>query len=376
MRIPQALKHPLLLSGCLMTLVSQPLFLLAPLFAQNISEDDEYYVIFNETIMVSAPGHARDLCFEDTGFNLIRTNQMIWVADPQAAGVQAIASRPIRDIAKAGEAMGSRAAALAGEVVAVSITQTDTYLIDSRAMLFVIHKGWVDSLRLATSLAAQVDIVGSNSQLSYVLWGDEVRVYSNPPKAEPMWTIRLEEDIRPALSVALGSRGEVFVAGQGRTALAVYDLDDNGQWMRVRSALRSDLDIGTLQGMCLSPAMLLPEPGREGWVENNRFLFLSDSETGNLLALETATFEVVGRESIRGNVPFAAPARLSVSNRGQIAFVDQHNDSAHVLPTSVTLDMVRSADFRWRLLDRPGEHRVQRPEDTPGKKDAQQDEGG
>jgi hypothetical protein len=158
--------------------------------------------------------------------------------------------------------------------------------------------------------------------------------------------------------------------------LVVYDLDDNGQWIRVRSALRTDLDIGTLQGMCLSPAMLLPEPGREGWVDNNRFLFLSDSETGNLLALEMATFEIVGRESVRDNVPFASPARLSVSNRGQIAFVDRRNESAHVLPTSVTLDMVRTADFRWRLLDRPGEHRVRRPEGADKDKEAQQGEGG
>jgi len=265
---------------------------------------------------------------------------------------------------------------VAGEAVAVSINQTDSYLIDSRAMLFVIHKGWVDSLRLAPSLVSRVDIAGSNSQLSYVLWGDEVHVYANPPVSPPMWTFPVDDDVLPAVNLAVGSRGEVIVAGQGRTALAVYDLDDQGQWQRVRSALRSDLDLGTLEGMCLSPAMLLPERGREGWVESNRFLFLADSETGELLALETATFEVVGRIQGRDHMPFAAPGRLSISNRGQIAVIDRRNDSAYVLPTSVTLDMVRSADFRWRLLDRPGALQVHRPEETTKDKDAPQREGG
>jgi hypothetical protein len=272
--------------------------------------------------------------------------------------------------------MGTRATELTGQVVAVSVTQTDTYLIDSRAVLFVIHQGWVDSLRLAPSLAPRVDVAGSNSQLAYVLWGEEVRIYANPPTQKPLWTIPLEEDLLPAVALEVGERGQVVVAGQGRTALAVYDLDGNGQWLRVRSTLASDLDLGTLQGMCLSSAMLLPEPGREGWVENNRFIFLSDSETAAVLALEGDTFAVVGRASVRDNVPFASPGRLSVSNRGQIAFIDQNNGAAHVLPTSVTLEMVRNAEFRWRLLDRPAQHRVQRPGDKQKAKGANQNEGG
>jgi hypothetical protein len=334
-----------------------------PSLAQELSEEDEYYVIFNEVIQVSGEGQTRDLSFEDTGFNLIRANQMIWLAGPQSPGIQAVASRPIRDVAKAGEVMGRRADRFARDVVAVCVTQDDSYLIDSRGMLYVVHKGWVDSLQVGSKLASEVDVAGSGNQLTYVLWGGEVRVYANPPSPQPLWTISIDDDVRPVVSITVGARGELLVAGQGRTALAVYDLDDAGRWSRVRSALRDDLDIGTVQGMCLSPGMLLPEPGREGWVDDSRFLFLSDSERGEIVALEAATFQVVGRQSVRDHVPFASPARLSISNRGQIAFVDKRNDSAHVLPTSVTLDIVRDADFRWRLLDRPGKHRVLRPDE-------------
>jgi hypothetical protein len=340
--------------------------------AQQVSEEDEYYVIFNEVIQVSPEGQARDISFEDTGFNLIRTNQMVWLAGPNRPGIQAVASRPIRDVAKAGEVMGTRADRFAGEVVALCVTQEDTYLIDSRGMLYVAHKGWVDSLQVASQVVSEVDVAGSSNQLSYVLWGGEVRVYSNPPTPHPLWTIRIEDDVRPVVSIAVGLRGEVLVAGQGRTALAVYDLDADGSWSRVRSALREDLDMGTVQGMCLSPGMMLPEPGREGWVEDRRFLFLSDSELGEIVVLEAKTLEVIGRQSVRKLVPFAAPARLSVSNRGQIAFVDRRNDTAHVLPTSVTLDMVRGVDFRWRLLDRPGKYRVRQPDEPDSDDQSQQ----
>jgi hypothetical protein len=324
----------------------------------SLSEEDEHFVIFNETIQVSNDGHAHDLCFEDTGFNLIRTNQMIWIADPLVPGVKAIASRPIRDVAKAGESMGTRAGSYSGQVVAVHVNQENSYLINTRSMLYVIHKGWVDSLQIGPGLAPEVDVTAGSNGLTYVLWGGEVRIYADPPGKEPMWIVPLPKDVRPVVSIAVGSRGEVLLAGQGSTALAVYDLDDKGDWVLVRSALRDDLNLGTLQGMCLAPGMLLPERGREGWVERDRFLFLSDSEVGELLALEMNTFEVIGRKDIRSYVPFASPARVSISNRGQIAFVDRRANAAYVLPTSVTLDLVRAADFRWRLLDRPGVHKV------------------
>ena len=370
MRIWRALAG-LCLSGALLSC------LVSPAGAQpSLSEEDEHFVIFNETIQVSNDGHAQDLCFEDTGFNLIRTNQMIWIADPLVPGVKAIASRPIRDVAKAGESMGTRAGSYAGQVVAVHVNQDNSYLINTRSMLYVIHKGWVDSLQIGSGLASEVDVTAGSNGLTYVLWGGEIRIYADPPGKEPLWIVPVAEDIRPVVSIAASARGEVLLAGQGRTSLAVYDIDDTGDWVMVRSALREDLNLGTLQGMCLAPGMLLPERGREGWVERDRFLFLSDSDVGELLALELATFEVIGRNDIRSHVPFASPARVSISNRGQIAFIDRRANAAHVLPTSVTLDLVRAADFRWRLLDRPGVHKVIKEDSTAPQGDSNDGEGG
>lgn len=146
-------------------------------------------------------------------------------------------------------------------------------------------------------------------------------------------------------------RGEVYVAGGGRDALAVYDLDSTGKYRRVRGASARDLGAGALGGIALSPVLLLPVERREGWVGEDRFVVVSEPATGRLIALEAANLTRLASFDVRTNVPDAAPGRLDVSNRGQIAYVDTRSGAAVSLPAPTFAALIQPAKIRWRNVD-------------------------
>ena len=51
-------------------------------------------------------------------------------------------------------------------------------------------------------------------------------------------------------------------------------------------------------------------------------------------------------------MPGAAPGRLDISNRGQIAFADPESGLAYALPARVLGSLVEPATIRWRTIER------------------------
>jgi hypothetical protein len=168
--------------------------------------------------------------------------------------------------------------------------------------------------------------------------------------------------------LAATSWGEVIVAGQGTLALAAYELGSSGRFERTRALERADLDVGTLGGACLAPAMILPQKSREAWADEDDFLFVTGPERGLLVALKTSTFTEVARRDVRKEVPFAAPGRIDISNRGQVGFVDVRSGAAHALRVGLIIDMLENSDVSWRILEaKPQTLRIQggsRPDST------------
>jgi hypothetical protein len=299
-----------------------------------------------------------DVSFATTGNDVIAPTNMVWIADPTQPGYRAVASRPIPETAKAGEFLGSRGEQLVRNTAALDVGRQRTHALSHQGRLVVVEGVSADSVDVAETLATAVDLDVSLTGLIAVLWGKQVSVYANP-SSEPLWTLELEEDLLPAVAIAAGGTGELFVAGRGTVAVAAYALDTDGQFRRTRALRAADLELESPGGLEVTPFMLLPVPGREGWVGQDRFLLVSDTSTGVLVALERRDFQFVGRWNLREELPGVAPGRLDVSNRGQIAFVDVRSGAAYALPTRVTAGMVRSADFRWRVLDQPRVFRVQ-----------------
>ena len=330
----------------------------ATLRGQDTSPEDEAIILFSERVQVAADGRATDVSFATTGLEIIQPNDMVWIADPTAPGIAAVASRPIKDTAKAGEVMGRRGESALHRTAALHVGPDEVHAISEAGMLVALRSGWADSVRVGRGIARSADLDVSAPGLVCVLWGDTVSVYGEPPSA-PLWRFGLEKDVLPAVAVAISSAGEVFVAGRGEVAVAVYGLDDAGSFHRTRAARAADLKLRAVGGLEVSPFMLLPVPGREGWVDQDRFVFVTDSETGAVVVLERSDLKRVGRWDVRSELPGAAPGRLDLSNRGQIAYVDTRSGAAWVLPTRVTADLVSGAKIRWRVLDPQHTIRVQ-----------------
>ncbi|MFQ5601491.1 MAG: hypothetical protein ACE5G2_13185 [Candidatus Krumholzibacteriia bacterium] len=333
----------------------------APVWGQQGAspiDEDAAYILFHEIVQVASPGRARDVSFVNTGLNIVMPAELVWIADPGSPGIIAVASRPIKDTAKAGEVLGSRGLQVIRGTAALHVGDNITCAVSESGRLTVVGGVFVDSLEVGGSIASAVDVDVSPSGLIYVLWGDRVTVYSNPPD-EPLWSFMLEADVLPAVGLAVTAAADVVVAGRGEQAVAVYGLDAEGRYRRRRAQSAADLELETVSGVSLSPFMLLPVQGREGWVERDRFVFLADATSGALLAVERTTLQAVGRCDVRDELPGASPGRLDLSNRGQIAYVDVGSGEAYVLPTRVTVAMVESAEFRWRILDASRTNRIQ-----------------
>jgi hypothetical protein len=326
--------------------------------AQGTTPEEEQQILFDEVVQVAADGRALDVSFATSGHDVITPTNMVWIADPTERGFRAVASRPIPGTAKAGEFLGARGQEIVRETAALHVGPSRAHLLSQEGRLKIFSRGAIDSVVVARTLASAVDLDVSLTGLICVLWGEQVAVYAYPP-AEPLWVFEVDEDVRPAVAIAASGTGEIFLVGRGTVAVAAYELADEGQYVRTRALRAADLELESPGGIGVTPFMLLPVPGREGWVGQDRFLVISDTSTGSLHVVERRDLKFVGRWSLRQEQPGAAPGRLDISNRGQIAYVDTRSGAAFVLPTRVTAAMVRGADFRWRVIDQPRVFRVQ-----------------
>ncbi len=309
-------------------------------------------VLFEERVQVAPSGGAVDVAFGNQDLEIVNPTNIVWIADPGQTGVVAIASRPIVGTAKAGEKMGTRGPHVLRNTAAMAVSPHGVFTVSETGMLTVLGERDADSLQVGRSLATAIDVDVNANGLIFVLWGARVDVFTTPPRTA-LWSFEIEEDARPAVALSASATGEVFVVGQGPQAVSVYDLDDQGRYVRTRSVDAGSLGLESPGGVVVTPFMLLPIEEREGWADRDLFVLVSDTATGALVALERADLSLVGRWDLRQNDPGAAPGRLAVSNRGQIAYVDPRAAEAWVLPTPVMVALVEGGDFRWRILTPP-----------------------
>ncbi len=321
------------------------------------------YILFHQIVQVAASGGARDVSFAQGNQEAYKPkpHEVVWVLDAKNPGLAGIASRPIRETAKAGESMGRIGDGKwrAGEAAHVRAGQDGgAYVLESNGLLWCLRGGQADSLRIGNGVASAADLDGNSSGVIAVLWGREVLVFLAIP-GPPLWRFDLEADMLPAVGLAVSAAGEIFVTGRGEIALGVYDVDASGTYRRVRAAAADKLGIAAAGGVEVTPFMILPSEGREAYVDQDRFVLLTDPEGGSIVALELATLKPVGRWDVRAQLLGAAPGRLDVSNRGQIAYVDLRSGECQVLPTRVTIAMVEGTKFRWRMLEPKNMMRIQ-----------------
>lgn len=329
-----------------------------PAWAQPRDPEGAELALFEERVQVSVAGRALDVDFRNTDIAVHPMDEIVWIADPTTTGIVGVASRPIFGTAKAGELMGRRAPELLRNTAAVAVTPRGVYAMSESGRLTVLGEHSADSLDVGQTLATAIDVDANSNGLIFVLWGSRVDVFTTPPQS-PLWSFEVDDDLKPAVALAASAAGEVFVAGRGTRALCVYELGASGQYERTRYVDAGSLELESAGGVVVTPFMLVPVEGREGWVDRDRFVLLSDSATGALIALERTDLGFVGRWDVRQNNPAAAPGRLATSNRGQIAYVDQRSAEAWVLPTAVMAALIGGADLRWRILDRQRQFRVQ-----------------
>jgi hypothetical protein len=119
----------------------------------------------------------------------------------------------------------------------------------------------------------------------------------------------------------------------------------------VRGKTASAMQLGEAAGVAVTPALLVPLPGREGWVGQDRFVILSDRGKPGFVALEAASLDFVGRAPLAPEVAGAVPGRMDISNRSQIAFQDPNSGRAYALPARFFAALVSKAKFRWKQLE-------------------------
>lgn len=310
------------------------------------------HIFWTEPARLEGVSRAQDVAFLATGRNVISPTEVTWVLDGSTNDAVVAAAKPILDTAHAGDFLGRQGAGLLRQPVAIHVTARGRYVLERDGRMVVLRSGDApaDTFRLVSAADALQDLYVSLAGLVYVLGRDAVRVYADPPTGAPLWSFDLDAALVPAVSIAVSAKGEVFVAGGGSDVLGVYDVDATGRYSRRRGLRARTAAIQEVGGMALVPMLLLPVGTREGWFEEDRFVFLSDRAGGRIVALAAANLEVIGDFDVRRLVDAARPGRIDVSNRGQIAFVDTGSGAAHTLPGPVVAQLVEKVKVRWRSV--------------------------
>jgi hypothetical protein len=335
----------------------------APHEAGESDQPVKKFVVWNEITLLPSVRGGVDVAFMAMGRNIVNPVEMVWVLE-SGGELAAVAAKSIDGTATAGEEMGRRGRGVLRGPRAVDVCQRGSYVLETGDRLVVMRSAQIDSLQLTPGPDGVRDLAVGANGLLYVLLGSELRVYADPPTGAPIWIAPIDPDVLPAAALAVSNRGEIYVAGQGQQALAVYDLDGRGRLQRARGAAARALGVGGAAGVALTPALLLPLDEREGWPREDQFVLLADPGGRAILALDPASLKPVGRWDLGTTLPDAAPGRLAVSNRGQVAFVDPATGKAWTLPARILADLVQSAEFPWRDLAPAEPHPAPAPADS------------
>jgi hypothetical protein len=308
-------------------------------------------VVWNQVTPVAPGARIVDVAFTSVGLNVVSPVEMIWCLDAAAHEIVAVASKPITGTAAAGEVMGKRGTGLLRDPAALCVAANAPYVLESNGRLDILRSGWTDSLELGAATGTERDVVVPATGLVYVLLGSEVRVYADPPGKAPLWKFSVDPKLAPATALSVSAGGTVYVAGRGTLALAAYELDARGAYRIVKSRTKRELAAQQISGIALTPNLLLPLPGREGWIGQDRFLVIADAGAKKLTALESKDLTIYGSADVAADVPALAPGRIDVSNRGQIAVADVASGAAYALPARLLAHMLEPAKVRWRSID-------------------------
>jgi hypothetical protein len=261
-----------------------------------------------------------------------------------------MAARPIAGTADAGEELGRRGSGSLRQPIALHATTAGSTVLERDGRLMTFRGSEVDSVGLDLGGKAARDLAVGDAGLIYVLTETEVRVWSQTQRGAPLWKMTLPPALLPAVALTVSARGEIFVCGNGKTAVAVFDLDARGRYAVQRQCTATQAGLRAAGGVSLLEAMLLPIPGREGWVNEDRYLVVSDRTDRTLVALDAKSLRPVGRAALAADLPDAVPGRLDVNNRGQVALVDAERGLAWSLPTRVLASALEQAPIRWRRI--------------------------
>ena len=307
-------------------------------------------VLWHDVVALNAAARVADVAFAAVGRNIVTPIEIAWTLADSLPELVAVAARPIAGTADAGEELGRRGGGLLRDPIALHTTIAGSWILERQGRLVSLRGTQVDSVQLDLQNRTPRDLAVGDAGLVHVLTDRDVRVWSQSAQGPPLWTMELPAALLPAVAVAVSARGEIFVAGAGKTAVAVFDLGARGRYTMVRSCTAAQAGIGAAGGITLLEAMLLPVTGREGWVAEDRFVTVSDRSRGALVVLDAATLARVGRVDLRGDLDAVQPGRLDVNNRGQVALVDAARGMAWALPTRVLATAMETSTIRWRQI--------------------------
>jgi hypothetical protein len=307
-------------------------------------------VVWPDVTMLVEDGQVRDVAFAASGLNIVNAGEMAWCADVKSHSLIAVATKPIAGTAAAGEEMGRAGAEAIEDPAALYVGASEQFILETEPQLVILHAGTAETTALDPVSGPERDVVVGATGLIYVLLGNEIRVLTNPPGPAPLWTVPVPRRLAPAVAIAVSARGELVVAGRGAIALAKYELDASGTFHQIASRSAQELGVEQPSGVAITPALLIELAGREGWVARDRFVLVGDAKRAGIVALETSTLEPVGRVDLAGELPGLVPGRFDVSNRAQIAMVDDASGRALALPARLFADLVDKATIRWKTL--------------------------
>ena len=322
-------------------------------------------VLWNDIVSLQPAGRIADVAFTSVGRNIVTPIEMVWALADSTHELVAIAARPIQGTADAGEEMGRRGAAILRAPVAMHSAQSGSYVLQADGHLVVLRSGAAaDSIDLGLAAGTARDVCVSTGGLVYVLTRDDVRVYTDPPARAPVWKFALPAALGSGVAFSVSTRGEVFVLGEGKQALAMFDLDATGTYRLVRGVTPAQLGLGRAAGIAVVPSLLLPVEGREGWVNEDRFVAVTDREKRALLVLDAGTLKVLGRVDLAKDAPGLEPGRIDISTRGQVAVVDARTQRGYSLPTRLLAVAMDTAPVKWRRIGAVGDSTHTAPADS------------
>jgi hypothetical protein len=223
-------------------------------------------VLWHEIVPLNATSRVADVAFAAVGRNIVTPIEIAWTLVDSLPELVAVAARPIAGTADPGEELGRRGAGLLRQPIALHTTTAGSWILERDGRLVALRGTQVDSVRLDLQGGAALDLAVGDAGLVHVLTDRDVRVWAQPAQGAALWTMALPATLLPARAIAVSARGEIYVAGAGKMALAVFDLGAGGRYTLVRSTTAAKAGIARAAGSRFSKRCCCrSRAARAGW---------------------------------------------------------------------------------------------------------------